>query len=73
MKIRLLGAELFHADRWTGGQADRRTDMMELIVAFRNSANKRTKVFPKFSKTAHSYSQSAPKIPARRHAVLTGK
>jgi len=31
MKIRLVGAELFHAD----GQ----TDMTKLIVAFRNSAN----------------------------------
>jgi hypothetical protein len=35
MKIRLLGAELFHAD----GQADgRRTDMTKPIVAFRNFA-----------------------------------
>jgi len=32
MKIRPLGAELSHAD-------DRRTDMMKLIVAFRNFAN----------------------------------
>jgi len=31
MKIRLVEAELFHADR--------RTDMTKLIVAFRNSAN----------------------------------
>jgi len=30
MKLRPVGAELFNADR--------RTDMMELIVAFRNSA-----------------------------------
>jgi hypothetical protein len=65
MKIRRLGAELFLADR--------RTDMMELTVAFRNSANAPTKVPPKFSKTAHSYSQFAPKIPGRRHAVSTGK
>jgi len=35
MKIRPLGAELFHADRWT----DRRTDMMKVIVIFCNFAN----------------------------------
>jgi len=34
MKIRALGAELFH-----GGQTDGRTDMTKLIVAFRNFAN----------------------------------
>jgi len=31
MKIRPVGEELFHADR--------RTDMMELVVAFRDFAN----------------------------------
>ena len=31
MKIRVFGAELFHADR--------RTDMTKLIAAFRNFAN----------------------------------
>ena len=35
MKIRPVGAELFHADRRTDGQ----TDMTKLIVAFRNFAN----------------------------------
>jgi hypothetical protein len=35
MKIRPVGAELFHAD----GQADGQTDMTKLIVAFRNFAN----------------------------------
>ena len=35
MKIRPVGAELFHADRRTAG----RTGMTKLIVAFRNSAN----------------------------------
>jgi len=34
MKIRKLGAELFHADR----RADGQTDMSKLIIAFRNSA-----------------------------------
>jgi len=34
MKIRPLGAELFHADR----QTNRKTDITKLIVAFRNSA-----------------------------------
>jgi hypothetical protein len=35
MKIRPLGAELFHADRRT----DERTDMTKLTVAFRSFAN----------------------------------
>jgi hypothetical protein len=30
MKIRPVGAELIHADRWTDGQ----TDLTELIVPF---------------------------------------
>jgi len=34
MKVRPMEAELFHADRNTGGQRD----MMYLIVAFRNFA-----------------------------------
>jgi len=36
MKIRLVGAELFHADGRTDGQT---TDTTKLIVAFRNFAN----------------------------------
>jgi len=39
MKIRLLRAELFHADGLTDGQIERQSDMMKLIVAFRNFAN----------------------------------
>jgi hypothetical protein len=35
MKICLVGAELFHADR--------RTDVTKLVVAFRNFANARTR------------------------------
>jgi len=35
MKICLVGAELFHADRWT----DRQTDMTKIKNAFRNFAN----------------------------------
>jgi hypothetical protein len=35
MKIRPVGAELFHADRET----DRRDEAMKLIIAFLNSAN----------------------------------
>jgi len=35
MKIRSVGAELFHADR----QTDRPADITKLIVALRNSAN----------------------------------
>ena len=36
MKIRLVGAESFHAD----GRMDGQTDMTNLIVAFRNLANR---------------------------------
>jgi len=35
VKIRPVGAELFHA----GGQTYRQTDRMKLIVAFRNFTN----------------------------------
>jgi hypothetical protein len=35
IKIRPVGAKLFHADRWTGG----RTKMTEPMLAFRNFAN----------------------------------
>jgi hypothetical protein len=35
IKIRPVGAELFHAD----GQTDRQTDMTKLRVAFRHFAN----------------------------------
>jgi len=35
MKIRPVGAELFHVD----GRSDRQTDITKLTVAFRNFAN----------------------------------
>ena len=35
MKIRLVGAELLHAD----GRTDRETDTMQLMFAFRSFAN----------------------------------
>jgi len=35
MKIRPVGAELFHADRQTEGQ----TDMAKLVITLRNSGN----------------------------------
>ena len=35
MKIRPVGAELFHAD----GRTDGRTDMLDLIIALRNFVN----------------------------------
>ena len=38
MKIRPLGAEVFHADGQRDGQSERRTDMMKLTVAFLNFA-----------------------------------
>jgi hypothetical protein len=46
MKLRTVGAELFHADRQAGRQADRQTAMMNLIVDFRK--------FAKTSKTNNS-------------------
>jgi hypothetical protein len=39
MKIRPVGAELFHADWLTDRQTDRQADMMKLTVAFRYFAN----------------------------------
>ena len=39
MKIRLVGAELFHADGRTYERIDRQTDMTNIIVAFCNFAN----------------------------------
>jgi len=39
MKIRPAGAELFSADRQTDGRTDGQTDMMKLLVAFRNFGN----------------------------------
>jgi len=39
MKIRLFGAELFHADMRMEGRTDGQTDMPKLIVAFRSFAN----------------------------------
>ena len=36
MKIPLVGAELFNADRRTNRQTDRQTGMTTLIVGFRN-------------------------------------
>jgi len=35
MKIRALGTEMFHANRWTDGQ----TDMEKQMIAFRSFAN----------------------------------
>jgi len=39
MKIRPVGAELFHADRSTDRHMERRTDLTKLPVASRNFAN----------------------------------
>ena len=38
MKIRPVGAELFHADGRTNERTDGQTDMMKQIVTFRNFA-----------------------------------
>jgi len=43
--------------------------MMEIIVAFRNSANTPTKVPPKFSKAAPSYLQPAKDSSNKLHGV----
>jgi hypothetical protein len=45
MKIRQVGAKLFHADGQTYGRTDVRTDM-KLIAAFRNFAKVPKKVTP---------------------------
>ena len=39
MKIRLVGAELFHGETRTDGRTDGRTDMTKRIAAFHNFAN----------------------------------
>ena len=39
MKMCEVGAEFFHAGGRTDGQIDRRTDVTNLIVAFRNISN----------------------------------
>jgi len=39
IKIRSVGAALFHADRQTDRRMDRQIDMTNLIVAFHNFAN----------------------------------
>jgi len=39
MKIRPVGAALFHSDRQTDGQTDRQTDIRKLTVAFRYFAH----------------------------------
>jgi len=45
VKIRPVGAEMSLADGRTDGQKDRQTDIMKLIVAFRNFANAYKKIF----------------------------
>jgi len=39
MKVRPVGADLFHADIYTSSRTDGRTDMTKLIVAFHNFEN----------------------------------
>jgi hypothetical protein len=51
MKIRPVGAELFHTD----GQTDRQTDKKDLTVAFRNFANVPKKKEPLLSTITRNY------------------
>jgi hypothetical protein len=44
IKIRPVGAELFHTDRRTDGRTDGQKDMSKLKVAFRNFANAPKKI-----------------------------
>ena len=46
MKIRLVGADLFHTDGHTDGQKD----MKNVTVAFRNIVDSPKKNFPLFNK-----------------------
>ena len=46
MKIRPVGAELFHAE----GRKKRRTDVTKLIVAFRNFANAPKNIYRRIEK-----------------------
>jgi hypothetical protein len=39
IKIRQVGAELFHTDWQAGGRTDGQTDMTKLIVPFHNFSN----------------------------------
>ena len=39
MTVRLVGAELFHAERRTDGEIDRLTDVAKLSVTFLNFAS----------------------------------
>ena len=43
MRVCPMGAELFHMGGRAGGRTDRQTDIMKLIVAFRNFAKAPTK------------------------------
>jgi hypothetical protein len=51
MKIRQVGAELFHAD----GRTDRRTHMTQLVVAFVNFAKEPKKQYFTENIDFHSY------------------
>ena len=53
MKVRPLGAKLFHADRWT--------DMMKLIVTFHNFSNE-PKNYPSTAGFTSSYSMLGNKV-----------
>jgi hypothetical protein len=47
VRIRQVGAELFHVDRRANGWTEERTDMTKLIVAFHNFAKAPKSVWDK--------------------------
>ena len=58
MKIRPVGAELFHADRRTDGRRGRQTGMTKLMVAFYNFARASNKGLDKKKKAYSSFTES---------------
>ena len=58
VKIRSVGAELFHADR--------QTDMTKLIVAFRNFAN-----LPKSGTFSHTFCMRVPYSSHSQHRLFS--
>ena len=69
MKIRPVGAELFHAD----GQTHGRTDMTKLIVGFRNFAKVTKKITSRVSDTGLIISMENRSISSRPSVLTNGQ